>query len=698
MPPSYLRLGIDVGGTFTDVCLVDGFNRQWIHKVPSTPVDQSNGIAHGLTEILSLAQAQAEAVIFLAHGTTVATNAVLEHKLAPVGLLTTQGFRDLLEIRRQKRPDLYDLNVDQPPPLVLRHLRLEVPERLTYTGEVLMALDEAAVRSAAEVLCRQGVQSIAVCFLYAYLNPEHERLARAILLNAYPHLAVCLSHEVLPEFREFERFSTTAANAALVPVLGPYLTNFASRTAAIGITVRPYIMQSNGGVASIDTATALPVHTVLSGPSAGVIGAIYIGRQCGFDNLITLDMGGTSTDVSLVAHGVPRITGDKEIAGNPLRIPAIDIHTIGAGGGSIARVDAGLHLKVGPESAGAWPGPAAYGHGGTLPTVTDANVALGRLNPQQMLGGRMTIDAESARQALGQHVAQPLGLALDEAARGVVAVVNTNMALAARLVSAEKGYDPRDFVLMAFGGAGPLHAAYIAEELGIRRILIPPRPGILCALGLLVTDLRSDFSQSLLCLADCAALPQINAAWAALAARAAAWWQQEDIAPAAQLLEGTADFRYLGQHFELRVKANPGHWTESDLTALIVAFHAEHERQYAYHAPEEAVQLVTLRATAYGLVDKSAGELAPDDAPEGGDVLRLGERWVDWGGQSGRVLTPIYNRVGLRPEVEIIGPAIIEQMDSTTVVPPDYQVTLLDGGSLLLESSLPATEGGDQGE
>ncbi|HTI82472.1 MAG TPA: hydantoinase/oxoprolinase family protein, partial [Acetobacteraceae bacterium] len=475
------RIGVDSGGTFTDVCLFEEQSgRVEVWKVSSTPDDPSRGIAMGVEEGVARVEATPADIRYFGHGTTVGTNALIQHRGVKTGIVVTDGFRDLLEIGRQKRPELYDLLADKPPVLVARDLRLEVPERLRHDGTVETALDEQAVREAARALKAAGVQAVAITFLYGFIQPEHETTARRIIAEEIPEAFVCASHEVAPEFREYERMSTTVVNAYLGPVMQGYIRRLADRLAQLGMTATPHLTQSNGGVIGFEQAARLPVRTVLSGPSTGVVAAQEVGRIAGFSDLITFDMGGTSTDVALLAQGQCRLTGEATVHGYPIKAPMLDIHTVGAGGGSIAYVDSGGLLKVGPRSAGASPGPVCYGKGNTEPTVTDANVVLQTLNPTHLLGGRMSVRRDLARQAIAR-LADPLGMDVLATAQGILSVVTANMARAIRVISVQRGHDPRDYTLMAFGGAGPLHAARLARELDIARVLVPRSPGILCA-------------------------------------------------------------------------------------------------------------------------------------------------------------------------------------------------------------------------
>jgi N-methylhydantoinase A len=670
-----LRIGVDAGGTFTDLCLFEeGSGRIAVAKVPSTPGDPSVAILKGITEILGQERADPSDVSYLAHGTTVATNALIQHAGARTGLITTEGFRDLLELGRQRRPDLYDLQVDKPKPLVPRDLRLEVPERATCDGRVVRPLDTQAVVAAARALKAQGVQSVAVCFLYSYLNPGHEQHVKAILRRELPEAYVSTSHEVLPEFREYERLSTVTINAYLGPVMAEYIRNLERKLAGIGISVGAYITQSNGGIISLPAARDHAVRTVLSGPSAGVVGGTYVGALAGFEDLITFDMGGTSTDVSLVEKGRLKVSGEMEVQGYPIRVPMVEVNTVGAGGGSVAWIDSGGHPKVGPRSAGAEPGPACYGLGNDEPTVTDANVVLRTLNPEYLLGGRMHIDAGEARRAV-HRLADRLGIGLMEAAQGILSLVTSNMARAIRVVSVRKGYDPRDFTLVAFGGAGPLHAARLARELSIPRVLVPAAPGILCALGLLVTDIRSDYTLTRILAADEAGPPEVNAIFTALQAQADPWLSRERVETPDRIYRRSVDMRYRGQNYELQVPVRSGELTAGDIAGLVRDFHRLHEQSYGYSAEAEPTQLVTFRLEALGRVPKATLKSSPGNGADSGHALS-GRREVFLGETRGFVDCPVFRRDALRNGNVIPGPAIVEQMDSTTLILPGQEAVV----------------------
>ncbi|MCB1969602.1 MAG: hydantoinase/oxoprolinase family protein [Geminicoccaceae bacterium] len=676
------RIGVDSGGTFTDVCLFDedtgGLN---VWKVPSTPQDPSQAIAGGVEQ--GLEAFGGGDVRYFGHGTTVATNALIMGRTASTGLITTDGFRDLLEIARQKRPSLYDLQCDKPVPLVRRSLRLEVPERLRHDGRVETPLDEEAVRRAARTLKQAGVEAVAIAFLYSFVDPDHERRARAIVEEVFPEAFVSASHEIAPEFREYERLSTVTVNASLGPVMSLYIRRLQQRVEGLGIESPPHITQSNGGIITFETAALAPVKTVLSGPATGVVGAIEIGRLSGFNDLITFDMGGTSTDVALIDRGRPKLSGEMVVHGHPLKTPMLDINTVGAGGGSIAYIDTGGLLKVGPRSAGADPGPVCYGRGNDEPAVTDANVALGVLNPTHLLGGRMEIDRGLAVDAIAK-LGDRLGLGAMETAQGIISIVTANMAKAIRVISVQRGYDPRDFTLMAFGGAGPIHASRLARELELPRIIVPPHPGILCAIGLLLTDLQTNYARTRLAPLEASSLPLIEEIFADLSAQAHEWLEHEGMAEDARKLRLSVDMRYAGQNYELDVPFPQGPVSEETLDILKQGFEAAHERLYGYIAPEEPVQLVTFRIEATGIVEKAQIRRHERTATPLLDA-RIGQRGVWMPETRGEVECPLYDRTKLGPGHVIDGPAIVEQMDSTTLLLPGQRAVVDPYLNLVIE-------------
>jgi N-methylhydantoinase A len=675
-------LGVDVGGTFTDLALIrlaDG--RAFYHKISSTPADPSVAVGEGIETLLAHANVKPPQVQYFGHGTTVATNAVIMGRTARTGLITTEGFRDILEIRRQRQPHNYDIRLDKPKPPVARHLRREMRERVYLSGDPAVAPDPAALDPILADFKREGVEAIAICFLHSYVRPAHEALIAQAVRERFPEAFTCASHEVLAEFREYERVSTTALNAALGPVMSRYLIHLEKRAGAMGL-VAPKILQSNGGVASAREAGNQAVRTLVSGPAAGVTGAAALAVAAEIPDIITFDVGGTSTDVCLVEKGQPLIARQRNFHGFPVRFPMVDVHSVGAGGGSIAWVDAGGFLHVGPQSAGADPGPACYDRGGGLPTVTDANVVLGRLPPDALLGGRMPIRADLARRAIEERIAVPMGLGLEAAAQGILTILNENLMQAIRVISVEKGFDPRKFTLVAFGGGGPLLASVLARELGMATVMVPPHPGLLCAHGLLVADVRSDFSLSRLANLMQAGTPAINAGFADLQRSVDEWFDREGIDPAERGVERALDLRFAGQSHELTVPVQRAEFRDQDLPALIARFREEHVRVYGY-APDGALQIVTYRITARTPVTgpRSATGIALRAASS---PARTGSRPVHFPEAGGFVDCPIYDRARLAAAARIDGPAILEQMDTTTVVLPGQIARVQADGNVLL--------------
>jgi N-methylhydantoinase A len=663
-------VGIDTGGTFTDLVAVELGRKQYhYHKVPTTTADPARGILDGIAELLDQNGLRRSDVDFLVLGTTLATNAVLEGKWAPTGLITTAGFRDVLELARQRRPHYFNLDIPKPMPPAARDCRIEVGGRIANDGSEVAPLADDDVRRAVQVLKAKKVDAVAVCFLHAYANPAHEEQARALVKKLWPEVYVCTSGDVLAEFREFERFATAAVNASLMPIMDRNLERFERGVAELGIRYTPRVMQSNGGAVSPGAVRKLPVNTFFSGPAGGVIGAVGLGGQLKLPNLITFDMGGTSTDVCLIRDGEPAKKSERQMGGFPVRMRTLDIHTIGAGGGSIAWVDAGGLLKVGPQSAGAYPGPAAYGRGGTRATVTDANVVLGRLNPKTLLGGRMTMHAEKARAAIVE-LASKLGVNAVKAAAGVVEIINVNMMGALRVISVEQGEDPRDFTLVAFGGAGPLHAADVSRNMGMSKVLVPPRPGLLSAIGLLHADVRGDFSLTRLLRAEAANLKALNAGFDELKKRGAAWLKGEGEARADY--DWFADLRYFGQNSELILELGGDRLTAAALAKLAGVFHRRHKAFYGYDMRAQPVEIVNLRLVVTAKRRTPPRERARLKRGDKKQVL-LEKRKV-WFPETGFVATPVYDRDQLPADCRIAGPAIIEQMDTTIVVPPRARV------------------------
>jgi len=658
---SETRLGVDVGGTFTDLVALGGGGIVTA-KVPSTPQDQSEGVMNSVRA----AEIEVRNVVAFAHGMTVATNALLERRGARTAIVTTEGFRDVLEIARQNRPSLYDLTQDRPPALAPRELRFTVRERMGPEGEIEV-LDEGSLDRAVAALKEAEVESVAVCLLFAFAHPEHERRVGEVLRAELPGVHVSLSSEVLPEFREYERFSTTAADAYLGPRLAAYLSNLGSEVEGAGMP-EPLVMQSSGGVIELDVAARGAASCVLSGPAGGVVGAAYVAGKSGYRDLLTFDMGGTSSDVAPILDGEALTTTEASIAGIPIKLPMIDVHTVSAGGGSVAWVDAGGALRAGPHSAGADPGPAAYGKGGEEPTVTDANLFLGYLQDGATLGGEVTLSRERSAEALkrvgSEASMDALGVAL-----GVVQVANTEMVGALRVISVERGLDPREFALVAFGGAGPLHACSLAEEIGIETVLVPKGSGVLSALGLAVSDIRRDYVTPLLSSLDDLDREKLESAFEALEDRAS-----EDLD--SPEFHRRADLRYGGQSFELIVDAGDA----ENLEDLAARFHDAHERRYGYRMDGERVELVNLRLTATVSVEKPELE---EPEPEGG--AERGRRKANFDGEWMEV--PVLDRARMGRGSEVEGPAVVEFAEATCVVRPGWRGRIDEIGTLILEKN-----------
>jgi len=635
--------------------------------------------------VLAAGKVGATQVGFVIHATTVATNSIIEGKIARSGFVTTDGFRDLLEIARQVRPTLYDTQFEKAKPLVPRDRAVVVRERLGPKGEVLLPLDEASVREAAAILRREEVQSVAVCLLHSYVNPEHEQRVGAILAEELPGIPISLSAEVAPEFREYLRASTTVINAVIRPIVERYLERIEGRLEAAGVRAQLLVMQSSGGVFSSAAARRNPVFMVESGPAAGVIASAYLGETLGRPDILSFDMGGTTAKVGLIRDGHPSVTknynvgghasagiGGLSLSGYPVRTPVVDLVEIGAGGGSIAWVDSGGLLRVGPQSAGADPGPVCYRRGGVEPTVTDANVVLGRLNPVYFLGGEIGLDVKGAAGAIEEHCAGQLGLSVTEAAHGIIEIANAAMVNALHLISVQRGFDPRDFVLVGFGGAGPVHANALARDAQMPTLLIPRSPGIFSATGLLTTDLKRDSAVTIMRPLDTLDAAQAEAMFVRLEQRGREELQGEGVAAAAIECLRQTDLRYVGQSYELTIPAGEG---------LLERFHAEHDRTYGFNAPAEPVEVVSLRLTCIGRIAKPR----PSRLETGGPVVPKQRRPVYFAEAGEYVDCPIYDRYALPAGAVLTGPVVIEEFDSTTVVHPSFTARVDDTGNLIIE-------------
>jgi N-methylhydantoinase A len=672
------RVGVDIGGTFTDLVTVrDG--RVGVTKTPSTPANPERGVVTGLEKLRSDEGLEFDAVSFLAHGTTVATNAVLEGEWADTALVTTEGFRDALEIGRQARPDIYDFQSETPAPIVERDRRYEVPERLDERGAELAPLEADAVRDLADDL--GDVDSIAVSLLFSFENDAHERRVRELLREEGVDARFSLSSETLPEIREYERTLTTALNAALKPVMDRYIGTLESEVADQGVDAELKIMQSNGGIITAGAARERPVNTLLSGPAAGVQGATYVAGLAGFDDVVTMDMGGTSCDVSLVEGGDPLVATDVEVGDYPVNVPMIDIHTVGAGGGSIAWLDEGGALRVGPKSAGADPGPVCYGRGGERPTITDAQLLLGRLDPGAFLSEDLDADVDDVAAVVERDLADPLGVPVREAAQGVLDVANANMERALRVVSVERGYDPRDFALVAFGGAGPLHATSLAAALDVPRVVVPRTAGVLSALGLLISDILYDYSTSRVRQWSEVPADDLQAEFEAFAERGRERLADEELPAERMQFERSLDLRYEGQSFELSVPAPDGDLEEDALETVADRFHERHRQRYGHAYEDEPIELVTIRLRARGVVETP--DLRPSRAGGSVDdaIVETREVVFDGEGTDARV----YDREALPTETEFEGPAVVEGGESTVVVRPGQHARVDEFGSIVVE-------------
>jgi N-methylhydantoinase A len=682
-------LAVDVGGTFTDSTFADAeTGAVWVAKTPSTPDDLTIGFMAAIRKVLALAGRAPEDVMRVLHGTTTATNALLERKTPPTALVTTAGFKFVLEIGRHDIPRHGNLYGWSKPirPITLDRI-FEVTERLDANGAVLASLDEREARAVARQLAQLGVPAVAVVFLHAYANPAHEQRMQAILTAEYPGVLVSLSSEVLPQFREFERSMATALNAAVMPPVSRYVSVLRDALDGVGVRAPLLIMKSDGGVTGAATCVRQPVQTVLSGPAAGVVGAVSVASLAGLRDIISIDVGGTSADICLVREGRPEITKDGAIGPFPLKLPIVDIHTIGAGGGSIATVNAGGRLTVGPRSAGADPGPVCYGRGGTEPTVTDAHLVLGRI-PAALLGGELPLDVDAARAVIERRVARPLALDVHEAAAGIVEIIDNSMARGTRTVSVGRGHDPRRFALVAFGGAGPLHACRLAELLDIPRVVVPSYPGVLSTWGLLDTDIRATFVRTVgpdarRATDSGAELSALETAWGELEQQAQAWLDGEQVPGDARRFERSADLRYEHQSFELTCRASDGTLPAGGLEELRATFHAEHRRLYAYDLPGAPIELVNLRVTAIGLLPRRASPKGRANGPDPRRA-RVGSRPVHFRGL-GFTDTPCYARDRLAPGMTFAGPAIVDQGDATTLVAPGVRARVDLAHNILLE-------------
>jgi N-methylhydantoinase A len=671
------RLGIDVGGTFTDVVLInEDTGEASIAKILNREKRLAETLIEGIHRVLKASGCSADQIRWISHGTTITTNTVIERRGAIMALVTNEGFRDILEIGRFTRPQelIYRIYNEKPPPLVPRHLRLTVECRVDKTGTVLKDLDPEKIRQLASVLRSEGVESVAVCFLFSFLNPAHEKQVGAELSSACPGLEIVLSSDIIPEFREFPRMSTTVFAGYVAPVLRRYIEELIAQLKKNEVNAPLYIFQSNGGVAQTNVVLKNPAFTLLSGPAGAVVGAALLCGKAGFNNIITMDIGGTSLDVCLVREGQAEVTTGQEIDFFPVALPMIDVHSIGAGGGSIISVDEVGRVRVGPRSMGADPGPACYGLGGDTPTLTDVNLLLGHLDPAYFAGGEVSLYPEKAERAVADKVASPLGIEVRKSAQGVYKVAISQIADAIRVVTVERGYDPRDFALVGFGGGGPVYAASVARELGIGTVVIPRYPGLFSARGIANADFSHDYVQSVLAPLKKLTPQKLTEAFRSLEEQGREDLTAEDIPKDRQYLAKSLDLRYIGQTTEINVPLPDD--LESlgkDLKGVAGNFHQRHEQSYTYSVPDEPIEVVNLRLKAIGEIDK------PDlpTLPPGSGTSALEDRRPVWfAGEIDFISTPVYQRENLLPGVNFHGPAIIQESSSTTVIPPGIRVSV----------------------
>ncbi|WP_206922486.1 hydantoinase/oxoprolinase family protein [Alicyclobacillus suci] len=676
-----MRVATDIGGTFTDLVSVDEDGKICIAKSDTTPPNFEEGVMN----VIAKAELKGDDIETFIHGTTVIINALTERNGVKTGLITTKGFRDVLEIARGNRPDLFNVRYQKPKPFVPRALRLEVEERLNQKGEIITPLNVNDVETAVAQLRREGVEAIAICYLHAYANPEHERLTAELIHKMWPEVAVTASHEVTKEWREYERTNTVVLNSYVKPVAERYVNNLNNRLLEINVTGQKYIMQSNAGTTTFEQSKQSPIHMVESGPVAGVFGAAMLGKMIGHENVIAFDIGGTTAKCSLIDGGEVTVTTDYRIewderhAGYPIKIPVVDIVEVGNGGGSIAWIDQASALKVGPKSAGAQPGPVAYGRGGTEPTTTDANLVTGRLSAKNF---SMAVNLEAVRSAIDEKIAKKFGVPVEEAALGIIRIANSNMLNALKLISVRRGYDPRDFAMVAFGGGGAMHAAFLARELGVTKVVVPVAASVFSAWGMLMTDLRHDYLQTYIRRTSELSLGEFNGAWEALEQQAIVQYQSEAIEEGQVVFHRYVDMRYLGQEHTVKVPVPGGRVTEQVLADVNATFHAIHEQNYTFKLENNPTEIVNLHLVAFGTVTKpEIAEIEPVSHTVADAVLETRPVYFE---HVGFVDTRVYDRSRLGPGFELEGPAIVEEPSSSTLVYPEQRLTVDKYGNLII--------------
>src|SRR6266545_759826 len=681
---SRYRVTVDTGGTFSDfVYLNEETGEVTISKVPSTPDDPSRAILEGVESLIQKGVRPGD-ISYFCHGTTVGTNALLEGKGVRTGLLVTEGFRAIYPVGEQARPygaALFDVMFDKPAVLVPQSRTGEVKERVDFRGDVLRSLDEAALRDTVRELKAQKIESLAVCLLFSFLHPEHEARVREIVLEEMPDCSISLSSDVVPQIREYHRLSTTVINAYLQPILAHYIAQLDRRLSAAGLTTRQkYIMQSNGGMATFAAAARKAVTTVLSGPAGGVTAGAYACGMTGLQNIITFDMGGTSCDVALIKDGEPFVASRGKIDGRDLAVPMMDINTVSAGGGTIARVDRFGVLQVGPQSAGAVPGPACYSRGGDMPTITDCNLVMGHLSAENFLGGRMRLDAEAARRAVETKIAKPLGMGVEEAAEGIVRIIDVKMEEAIKAISTMRGHDLRDFMLLAFGGAGPVHAGRMARDLGMAGVIVPLYPGVYSAIGLIMSDVKHDYIQSKMTAIDALSADDVNAMFARLEGQASKELHDDGFATDAVEIQRALDMRYAGQGYEITMACGDA-LRDGGLAALRRTFDEQHKMMFGHSAPEEPVEIVSYRVRGVGRVPPVAMPRFESTGASLADAQRA-IRQVRFDGES--IDCPVYQRQRLDVGLDVSGPAILDQFDCTTVIYPGQTARVEEWKNLIV--------------
>jgi N-methylhydantoinase A len=680
-----MRIATDIGGTFTDIVYVTKDGTIGVEKAHTTPPNFEKGVI----DVIKKSGISTEAVMSLNHGTTVIINALTERKGAKTALITTKGFRDMLEIARGNRPDLFNLMYKKPEVFVPRYLRLEVEERINYKGEVVTPLNEDDVKNCIDCFKKEGVEAIAVTYLHSYKNSDHEKQTVDLIKKLWPDVHVTGSYEISKEFREYERISTTVLNSYVKPVAAKYIDELYGELEDIGIKSPKYIMQSNGGTTTFEKAKETPINMIESGPVAGIFGSAMLGKLLGEEQVIGFDIGGTTAKCSLVDGGEVKVTTDHKIeksnrtAGYPVKVPVVDIVEIGNGGGSIAWVDEGGSLKVGPQSAGALPGPVAYGQGGTQPTTTDANLIIGRLSPDNF---DMDVDMDLVRKSVEETVAKPFGISVEEAALGIVRIANSNMLNALKLISVRKGYDPRDFALVAFGGGGPMHATPLAKELGIKKVIIPVAASVFSAWGMLMTDLRQDDIQTFNIRLDKMDYNLINSQWNKMQQNAIDEYGQKGINPENVVFVRNMDMRYWGQEHTIKVQIFNDDINETNLSDIIERFHDEHEKTYNFRIDDSLTEIVNLHLTAFGKVEKPELKKLDVLSNDPNDALKEVRKVVFE--EVGEIDTNVYLRDNLSPEMVIEGPAIIEEVTTSTIVYPGMQLSVDAYGNLLISTEV----------